>query len=287
MRVSIGITNFSVPGGAAALRHDLIRTAQAADEWGIDTVWLSDHLLQVDPNLALENDFLEAYTTLGFLAAATQRVRLGTMVSGVTFRPPAVLIKAVTALDVLSGGRAWLGLGAGYHQVEADMMGLPMPGGAERFDRLTEAVQIAGRLWSGDHTPYDGTYYRLQRPVGEPRPLTRGHPPVLIGGMGERRTLPLVAAHADACNFFDVPDGGATIRHKLAILRDCCEDIGRDSDDIEKTVSTKLDSQDTAESFATRCATLAALGIDHVVVLQDTPWTPSDLARLDTALENH
>ena len=162
---------------------------------------------------------LEAYTVLGHLSAVTGRIRLGVLVSPVTFREPALLVKAVTTLDVLSGGQAWLGLGAGYHLAEAEMTGLPMPPTAERFDRLDETLRLARRMFAGDPAPFEGVHYRATRPLNSPPPLSRPHPPILVGGTGERRTLPLVARHADACNVFDIPDGGATIRRKLACWR--------------------------------------------------------------------
>ena len=157
MRVSINLTNYSWPGGPQELGPELARIAGKAEQAGVDTVWLPDHLLQADPTAGSgDTEMLEAYTTLGFLAARTERVRLGTMVTGVTFRPPALLVKAVTTLDVLSGGRAWLGLGAGYHGEEAEAMGLPLPPTAERFERLEETLAIAMRMWAGDETPFAG-----------------------------------------------------------------------------------------------------------------------------------
>jgi F420-dependent oxidoreductase-like protein len=219
MKVSIGVTNCSWPGGPAGVRGELARLVQAAEETGIDTVWVVDHLIQADPTAPPgDTDMLEAYTTLGFLAARSERVRLGTMVSAVAFRPPALLVKAVTTLDVLTGGRAWIGIGAGYQQDEARAMGLPLPPVAERFERLEETLQIAARMWASDETPFDGEHYRLGHPVDSPGPVQRPHPPILIGGTGERKTLRLVARYADACNLFDIPDGGRTIKHKLDVL---------------------------------------------------------------------
>src|SRR3954452_15929102 len=165
MRISLSVTNFSWRGPLATR---LPEVALAADEGGLDTLWVADHLLQADPNSRPDAPMLEAYTTLGFLAAHSRRLRLGTMVTGVTFRPPALLIKAVTTLDVLSGGRAWLGLGAGYQEDEARAMGLPMPPIAERFERLEETLRLAGRMWSGDASPYHGEHYRLEHPVNSP-----------------------------------------------------------------------------------------------------------------------
>jgi alkanesulfonate monooxygenase SsuD/methylene tetrahydromethanopterin reductase-like flavin-dependent oxidoreductase (luciferase family) len=202
----------------------------------------------------------------------------------VTFRPPALLVKAVTTLDVLSGGRAWLGLGAGYHGEEAEAMGLPLPSTAERFERLEETLAIAMRMWAGDETPYAGAHYRLQRPAGSPPPLRRPHPPVLIGGTGERKTLRLVARYADACNLFDIPDGGATVKHKLEVLARHCEEAGRPYEAIEKTLSTRLNPGEPAGSFAARCTAAAALGIEHLVVLTPGPWTGKAVATLGEAV---
>jgi alkanesulfonate monooxygenase SsuD/methylene tetrahydromethanopterin reductase-like flavin-dependent oxidoreductase (luciferase family) len=226
---------------------------------------------------------LEAYTTLGFLAAHTRRIRLGTMVSAVTFRPASMLIKAVTSLDVLSGGRAWLGVGAGYLEDEARAMDLPLPPVGERFERLEETLRLAFQMWAGDASPFDGRHLKLERPVGNPLPLTRPHPPVLIGGMGERKTLRLVAEHADACNLFDIPDEGKTIRRKLDVLERHCQAVGRDPDEIEKTVSTRLNPGESGAEFAARCEALGRLGIDHAVVITSGPWTEDAVARLGAA----
>ncbi|MFG2075105.1 TIGR03560 family F420-dependent LLM class oxidoreductase [Nonomuraea maritima] len=273
MRTSISVTNFSWRDGTMADR--LSEIAEAADTGGLDALWVADHVLQTDPYGARpeETEMLEACTTLGYLAARTSRIRLGTLVSAVTFRPPALLVKAVTTLDVISGGRALFGIGAGYQAEEAAAMGLPLPPLPERFDRLEETLQIALRLWAGDAEPYRGTYYALDAPVGSPLPLSRPHPPILIGGTGEKRTLPLVARYADACNVFDLPDGGATARHKLAVLRDLCERIGRPYDQIEKIMATRIQPGEGAAAFADRCAAFTELGIDHVVVLTTGPWT--------------
>lgn len=272
MRVSITVTDYSWPG----LTDSLGRIAAAADESGVDTLWVADHLLQADPRYTLDDPMLEAYTTLGFLAARTGRVRLGTMVTGATFRPPAVTIKAVTTLDVLSGGRAWFGIGAGHHEGEARTMDLPFPPVAERFERMDEIVRIALRMWSGDRSPFDGKHYHLADPVSSPQPVRR--PPILIGGTGERKTLRMVAKYADACNVFDIPDRGRTIRHKLDVLAQHCEQVGRPYGEIDKTVSTRLDPGESAADFAARCAVFAKWGIDHVVVLSPQPWTEAAVA---------
>jgi F420-dependent oxidoreductase-like protein len=285
MRVSIGVTNYSWPGGPDAIGARLAELARGADQAGVDTLWVVDHLLQADPTAPPDDtEMLEAYTTLGFLASQTERVRLGTMVTGVTFRPPALLVKAVTTLDALSGGRAWLGLGASYQSEEAAAMGLPLPPVAERFQRLEETLQIAARMWAGDETPFEGQQYRLERPVGSPRPVQRPGPPVLIGGTGERRTLRLVARYADACNLFDIPDGGRTVTHKLAVLARHCAEVGRPYEQIEKTLSTRLEAGESSDAFVRRCAAAAALGIEHMVVITSGPWTTESLATLAAAI---
>lgn len=275
MRLSIGVTDFSWPD---KLTDELAGIAVAAEDAGLDTLWVPDHLLQADPNSTPDSAMLEAYTTLGFLAARTGRIGLGTMVSAVTFRPPALLIKAVTTLDVLSGGRARFGIGAGHHDGEARAMGLPFPPVGERFERMEETVRLALRMWAGDSSAFEGAHYRLDRPIGNPRPVRR--PRVLIGGAGERRTLRLVARYGDACNVFDVPDGGKTVRHKLAVLARHCEEAGRPYGEVEKTISTRLSPGESAESFARRCAEFAEWGIEHAVVITAGPWRAADVATL-------
>ncbi|MEV6849123.1 LLM class flavin-dependent oxidoreductase [Actinoplanes sp. NPDC051411] len=274
MDVSVSITAYP-PGDVAAALTDL---GHAADELGLHTVWATDHLIQADPAAVGTDPMLEAYAVLDFLAATTRRVRLGAMVSPVTFRPPALLIKAVTSLDVLSGGRAWFGVGAGYQQAEGRDMGLPLPPAQERFERLDDTIRLAVRMWRGDTTPFHGLHTRAEHPVSSPGPATTPHPPILIGGTGERRTLPLVAELADACNLFDIPDGGVTIRHKLAVLHDLCAAIGRDDAAIAKTVSTALADGEAPDQFAERCGRLRSYGIDHVVVIaRGCPLTVADL----------
>jgi F420-dependent oxidoreductase-like protein len=284
MRLSLSITNFSWRD--TDLATGLSRTVQGADEGGLYGVWVADHLLQADPIGARpgETEMLEAYTTLGFLAARTSRVKLGTLVTAVTFRPPALLVKAVSTVDALSGGRALFGIGAGYEAAEAAAMGLPLPPVAERFARLEETLQIARRMWAGDESPFTGEHYRLDKPTHSPPPASRPHPPILIGGTGERRTLPLVARYADACNVFDIPDGGATARHKLGVLRRLCDEVGRPYADIEKTIATRLAPGESAASFVDRCRAFVELGIDHVGVVTTGPWSAEAVGTLAAAV---
>ncbi|HEY3479291.1 MAG TPA: LLM class F420-dependent oxidoreductase [Streptomyces sp.] len=275
MKLSIGVTDFSWPD---KLADRLGSVAVAAEDAGLDTLWVADHLLQADPNSVPDSAMLEAYTTLGYLAARTSRIGLGTMVSAVTFRPPALLIKAVTTLNVLSGGRARFGIGTGHHDGEARAMGLPFPPVGERFARVEETIRLALRMWAGDDSAFEGEHYRLERPIGNPLPARR--PRVLIGGAGERKTLRLVARYADACNVFDIPDGGKTVRHKLAVLARHCEEAGRPYGDIEKTISTRLAPGESADSFARRCEEFAGWGIDHAVVITAGPWPVSGIETL-------
>jgi F420-dependent oxidoreductase-like protein len=279
MRVSLSVTDYSWAGGPSATAGALADVARAADECGIDTLWVADHLLQADPTVPPDGPVLEACTTLGHLAALTSRVRLGAMVSAATFRPPAVLVKAVTTLDVLSGGRAWFGVGAGHHEGEARALGLPFPSARERLEHLEDTLRVAHRLWAGDQVPFVGAHHRLERPFSPPAPVQQPHPPVLVGGAGERVTLRLVAQYADACNLFDIPDGGATARHKLEVLARHCERLGRPVDEVERTVSTRVRPDESADDVTRRFEQLASLGFQHAVVITPGPWTV-DLVRL-------
>jgi F420-dependent oxidoreductase-like protein len=279
MRISISVTNFSWPAGPdGGLVRSLAATARAAEAAGVDTLWVADHILQADPASDVHEPMLEAYTTLGYLAGQTERVRLGTLVTAATFRAPALLIKQVTTLDVLSGGRAWLGIGAGYNTEEGRAMGVPVPGTAERYEVLQDVLEIAERLWSGDESPYKGRRTGLERPIGSPRPVTAPRPPVLIGGTGERRTLRLVAEYADACNLYDLPDGDGLVRRQLDVLARHCADVGRPYDQIERTITTALQPGETPGHFVDRCRALEDLGMQHVVVItRGAPWTESGL----------
>ena len=275
MRVSLNITSYSWDGDTV---DRLAEVARAADRGGIDTLWVNDHLMQAGPGTWPDEPMLEAYTALGFLASQTRRVRLGTMVTGVTFRPAAVLIKAVTTVDVLSRGRAWLGIGAGYHLAEAEALGLPLPEQRQRFEILDETLALARQMWAGDRTPFQGAHLRLADPVASPLPVRR--PPVLVGGMGEQRTLRLVARYADACNLFDIPDGGQTLRHKLDVLRQRCDEAGRDYDSLDRTVSTRFDPSRPRAEFVAHCRELASYGLTHVVCITNGPWHPDTVDAL-------
>ncbi|MBE3014867.1 LLM class F420-dependent oxidoreductase [Microbispora sp. NEAU-D428] len=244
MKVGLQIPDFTYPGGPAALGADLAAIARTADDAGFATVAVMDHFFQIGVVGPPENDMLEAYTTLGYLAAHTSRAKLLTLVTGTVYREPGLLAKIVTTLDVLSGGRAWLGIGAAWNEEESRGLGLPFPPLAERFERLEETIQICLRMWAGDEKPYEGRHYRLERPLNSPAALSRPHPPILIGGGGEKKTLRLVARYAQACNLFPTPD----LQRKLDVLRAHCEAEGRDYDEIVKTVYYVYDVGEKGEN---------------------------------------
>ena len=261
MRIGVHVPDFTWPSGPHGLGADLARVAAAADAAGIDRLSVMDHVWQIRGVGPPEHDMLEAYTTLGFLAGHTSRIQLLTLVTGVVYREPGLLAKMVTTLDVLSGGRAWLGIGAAWNAEESAGLGLPFPPTAERFERLEEALQICLQMWSGEDGRYDGRHYHLGRTLNVPAALTRPHPPIVIGGSGEQKTLRLVARYAQACNLFPSPDLG----RKLDVLRAHCEREGRDFDDIEKTVLFNFDVGDEGERVDETLAglgRLAAMGFD-------------------------
>jgi F420-dependent oxidoreductase-like protein len=243
MRVGLHIPDFTWEGGPSVLPVRLAEVAQLADQAGFDRISVMDHVWQIGFLGPPENEMLEAYTTLGYLAAKTERVKLLTMVTAVVYRDPGLLAKAVTTLDVLSGGRAMLGIGAAWNEEEARGLGLFFPSTAERFERLEETLQICRQMWSGEDGPFEGRHYRLGRTLNSPQSLSRPHPPILVGGAGEKKTLRLVARYADACNIFDSPE----LAHKLDVLRDHCMAEGRDYADIEKTVQTRFDLGERGE----------------------------------------
>jgi F420-dependent oxidoreductase-like protein len=246
MKVGLHIPDFTWDGGPPALRGRLGEIAQSAEHAGVDRISVMDHVWQIEHLGPPEHEMLEAYTTLGWLAARTERVKLLTVVTAVVYREPGLLAKAVTTLDVLSGGRAMLGIGAAWNAEEAHGLGLFFPPMSERFERLEEALQICLQMWSDNDGPYEGKHYQLGRTLNSPQSLARPHPPILIGGAGERKTLRLVARYADACNIFDSPD----LAHKLDVLREHCAAEGRDYDEIEKTVQTRFDLGERGERVA-------------------------------------
>jgi len=265
MRIGLSIANFTAPGGPACLGQELSRVAVAADHLGFDSLSVMDHFFQIGLIGPPEREMLEGYTTLAFVAGQTTRIKLGTMVTGVHYRHPGILAKLVTTLDVLSGGRAWLGIGAGWNVDESRGLGVPFPSLTERFERLDETLQICLQMWRGDELPFVGRHYDLARPLNSPQSLSRPHPRIVIGGGGEQKTLRLVARYADACNLFPTPE----IPHKLEVLKAHCEAAGRDYASIEKTSMYMWDpgeDVDRVEPVIDALRWLAEMGIQNVFI---------------------
>jgi len=268
MRLGLQLPSFSWPGGAEALADTLREIAAVADEGGFASVWVMDHFFQIPMVGEAGEPMLESYSTLGHLAALTRRVRLGALVTGVTYRNPGVLVKAASTLDVLSGGRAVLGLGAAWFEREHRGLGVSFPPMAERFERLEETLQIAGQMWSEDNGAFEGRYYHLAETLCSPQPLQRPRPPILIGGMGMRKTMRLVAQYADACNLFAVA-GMDALRERLDALRGHCDMQDRDFDEIERTSLSSVQlgpAHMSAADVIGHCRELADAGIQHAIV---------------------
>jgi F420-dependent oxidoreductase-like protein len=255
MQIGLQIPDFTTPKGPASLGADLATVARTADEQGFDYVAMMDHFFQIRGVGPAEHEMLEAYSTLSYLAAHTSRVQLLTLITGVVYRYPGILAKTVTTLDVLSGGRAWLGIGAAWNEEESRGLGVPFPPLAERFERLEEALQICLQMWRGDESPYQGRHYQLERPLNSPQSLRRPHPPIMIGGGGEQKTLRLVAQYADACNLFDSPE----VERKLDVLRGHCERLGRPYEEITKTAYYRFDVGSDGERVEQTLADLRRL----------------------------
>ncbi len=271
MRVGVQVPNFTWPGGPENLGDTFALIAERAERAGLDSLWVMDHFFQIGGLGAPEDEMLEGWSALAFAAGRTNRLKLGTLVTGITYRQPGLLVKMATTLDVLSHGRAYFGIGAAWNEEEHRGLGVPFPPTAERFERLEEALQIAHQMWSGDDRPFDGRHYRLERPLNSPRSVQKPHPPILIGGSGERKTLRLVAQYGDACNLY-VPMGRDQVRHKLEVLREHCREVGRPYEQIEKTTLDTLHlTRDGRNGTLTSAAALeyfaglAALGIDHAI----------------------
>ena len=264
MKLGLQIPSFTWPAGTSGLASTLARVGQAAEEAGFASLWVMDHFFQIDMIGKPEEPMLEGYSALNFLAAVTKRIRLGTLVSGVIYRHPGILIKTMTSLDILSGGRAYFGIGAGWYEREAIGLGVPFPPLKERFERLEETLQIALQMWSGKVGPYGGKHYRLAETLNSPQPLAKPHPPILIGGAGEKKTLPLVAKYGNACNLYAF-DSLEVVRAKLEVLRRSCEAVGRPYDEIERTAIGRLDvgSSSSVPAAIEYCRSVNDAGIEH------------------------
>ncbi|WP_027941092.1 LLM class F420-dependent oxidoreductase [Amycolatopsis taiwanensis] len=264
MRLGLQIPDFTWPGGPARLGSDLAEAARAADQAGFEYLAVMDHFFQISTVGPAENDMLEAYTTLGFLAAHTERAKLLTLVTGAHYRQPGLLAKAITTLDVLSGGRAILGIGAGWNEEESRGLGFPFPPTGQRFEILEETLQYLLEMWSEKDEPFHSRHIQAERLLNVPQALSKPHPPIMIGGGGEKKTLRLVAKYGQACNLF----AGPGLEHKLDVLRGHCEAEGRDYDDITKTVYLFMDigpNGERIDEFKAELRRLAGLGV-HVAI---------------------
>jgi F420-dependent oxidoreductase-like protein len=265
MDIGLHVVSFTWPGAPGSIAPTVRRIAEEADRAGMYELSFMDHWFQMESMGSAAQPMLEGYTSLGFVAAITSRVRLNLLVTGVTYRHPGLLAKIVATLDVLSEGRAQLGIGAAWYERENRGLGVPFPSVSERFERLEETLQICLQMWSDDDGPFAGRHYQLAETICEPRPIQQPRPPILIGGSGERKTLRLVARYADACNLFAAsPDFVAT---KLDVLRRHCDDEGRDYDDIAKTILFMGDPFEDVDKFGETMAAYAKHGIELVIVM--------------------
>ncbi len=274
MRLGLQVNRFTWPDAPASTGATWRAVARDADASGLASLWVMDHFFQIGNVGPPEADMLEGYTTLAHAAAVTERIELGTLVTGVTYRHPGILLKTVTTLDVLSGGRAWLGIGAAWNEEEHRGLGVPYPSTRERFRLLEDTLKLAHRMFADDDSPFVGESISLERPMNHPQPVRRV--PIMVGGGGEQRTLRLVAQYADACNLFDLGLGPEGIPHKLDVIRRHCDDVGRDYDEISKTCLTRL-TMDTGAALpdgviphsvgqaVERLSLLREAGIDHVI----------------------
>lgn len=278
MKIGLQIPSFTWPGGPEAIGLTLARIARQADDIGFDSIWVMDHFFQIRGVGPAEEPMLEGWTTLGYLAANTQRARLGLMVGGVHYRQPGLWVKAATTLDVLSGGRAWLGIGAAWNEDESRSLGFPFPPLGERFEMLEETLQIAHEMWQGERGSegtFDGRLFHAARLMNSPQSISRPRVPIMIGGGGERKTLRLVAQYADATNVFGGPE---QIHHKYEVLREHCEAVGRNFDEIERSNLQTINlARDSAAAIVDRFGELSDAGAQHVIASVAAVHDPAQL----------
>jgi F420-dependent oxidoreductase-like protein len=264
MRLGVHVIAFTVPDGPAGIASELARVGRAVEAAGVSHLSVMDHYFQmehVDPSAS--DPMMEGYTTLGYLAAHTSTARLGLLVTGVSYRHPGLLAKIVSTLDILSGGRAELGIGAAWYEREHRGLGVPFPPRAERFERLEETLRICRQMWDPEaNGPFEGKHYQLAETRCSPSPLSK--PPILIGGGGEKKTLRLVARYADACNLFATSP--SDVAHKLDVLRGHCDAVGRDYAEIQKTVLVSR-APTEVDGFVSKMAPYRELGVDTAIVV--------------------
>jgi len=268
VKIGLQIPSFKYPGGTAAIRPKLREIVTTAEEAKFYSLWVMDHFYQMDGFFgeSYSDPMMESYTTLGYLAGLTEKAYLGVLVTGVVYRHPAVLMKTVNTLDILSGGRAYLGIGASWYEEEAKGFGIPYPSTQERFERLEDTLQLAKALWNADQVAFDGRHFSAPGITNNPRPLSQPHPRILIGGMGQKKTLRLVAQYADACNFFEGA-GAQSLQTRLDALKAHCDNLERDYDTIEKTSlgTVHLSGADTVEGILRRLTVLSGMGFTHAI----------------------
>jgi F420-dependent oxidoreductase-like protein len=264
VKLDLHVSRFNWAGGSAGIGPGVARLARTAEAVGIRALSFMDHYFQMDTTAPAEDPMLEGYTALGFVAGLTERLRLRLLVTGVTYRPPGLLAKIVTTLDVLSGGRAELGLGAAWYEREHLGLGVPFPPVAERFERLEECLRICLQMWSDNDGPFVGRHYQLAETLCSPRPVSSPRPRIMIGGVGEKKTLRLVARYADACNFYGTPE---LVAQKLAVLRGHCDAAGRDIAEIEVTALLQAGEDWTVDDVVRGAESYAAVGVSTVMAL--------------------
>ena len=281
MKLGLQIPWFTWPGGPAEIGPTLARIVRTADDIGLDSIWVMDHFFQIRSVGPATEPMLEGYTTLGFMAANSSRARLGLMVGGVHYRLPGLWVKATTTLDVLSGGRAWLGIGAAWNEQESVGLGFPFPPLGVRFELLEDTLRFAHEMWQGERgseKPFEGHHVRASHPLNSPQALSKPHPPIMVGGGGEKKTLRLVAQYADACNVFGPPP---MLQRKFEILRAHCEAVGRNPDEIERSTLQGINFRaDAPAAIVDRFGELADAGAQHVIFSVDDVHDLSNLERI-------
>ena len=281
MKIGLQVPSFTWPGGDAAIRPTLARIAETADAAGFDSLWVMDHFYQIRGVGKPQEPMLEGWTALGYMAAHSKKATLGLMVGGVHYREAGLWAKAATTLDVLSGGRAYLGIGAAWNEEESHGLGFPMPPLGIRFEMLEETLRICHEMWKGEHgseAAFEGKHYQATRLLNSPQAISKPHPKILIGGGGEQKTLRLVAKYADACNIFGGPD---QLTHKFAVLRERCAEVGRPFGEIERTNLQSIDlGRETPAQAVDRFRTLAEVGVQHVIFGLADVWDPRNIETL-------
>lgn len=280
MHIGLQIPSFKYPGGAAAIRPKLKEIVTTAEDSGFYSLWVMDHYYQIKGLFGetYTDPMMESYTTLGYFAGLTEKAYLGVLVTGVIYRHPSVLLKMVNTLDILSGARAYLGIGAAWYEEEAKGYGIPYPSTSERFEQLEDNLKLAKALWSSDETAFEGKHFSAPAITNNPRPLSNPHPRIMIGGTGPNKTLRMVAQYADACNIGEWV-GTENMQKALDTIKVHCETLGRDYDSIEKTClcTVHLSKDDTVQSISNRIKELAAMGFSHAIFNMPDVYTISPL----------